>query len=207
MAIRLEQMHPALVHLPIALLPFAVIADVLGTLTAKRSLHTLGKQAIVAAAAGAAASAVTGLIAGEEVNVEGASRDKLMTHRNLNAAVTIIASCMAAWRSTREEPNDIYLGAGLLGMGVLSYTAYLGGQLVYDSGVGVGPAHGVYRPDAPTLRSDQMSEFISAAGTDLAHGVKHMAQELREGYIVPAIAGKKNPNRDDASIEQSTNAP
>jgi len=203
MAIRLEQMHPALVHLPIALFPLAVVADLLGAVMAKRSLRTFAKGAITAAAAGAAASAVTGLIAGEEVNVEGASRDKLMTHRNLNAAITIVASGMSVWRATHDEPNAVYFGAGVLGMGVLAYTAYLGGQLVYDSGTGVGPAKGVYRPDAPTMRSGQIGEFISAAGTDLAHGVQHMVREMGEGYIIPAIAGRKNPEPDDRSIDHS----
>jgi uncharacterized membrane protein len=203
MAIRLEQMHPSLVHLPIALFPLAVVADLLGSVTARKSFHSFGKRAILAAAAGAAASAVTGLIAGEEVNVEGDARDKLMTHRNLNAVATIIASCMALWRARRDQPNAVYFCAGMAGMGVLTYTAYLGGELVYGAGVGVGPAHGVYRPDAPTMRSDQMSEYLAAAGTDLAHGVQHMAQELREGFLIPAIAGKKNPRPGDTSIDQS----
>ncbi len=203
MAVRLEQMHPALVHLPIALFPLAVVADLLGAVMAKRSLRSCGKSAITAAAAGAAASAVTGLIAGEEVNVDGASRDKLMTHRNLNVGIAIVASGMAVWRATHDEPNAVYFGAGVLGMGVLAYTAYLGGQLVYDSGTGVGPANGVYRPDAPTMRSDQIGEFIAAAGTDLTHGVQHMVRELRQGYMLPAVAGRKNPERDDGSIQHS----
>jgi len=203
MAIRLEQMHPSLVHLPIALLPLAIAADLLGSFTSRKSFHTFGRGAIVAAAAGAAASAVTGLIAGEEVNVEGTSRDKLMTHRNLNAVATIVASCMAAWRATHEQPNGAYFATGAVGIGVLTYTAYLGGELVYESGVGVGPAHGVYRRDAPTMRPDHIGEFASAAGSDLAHGVQHMVQELREGYIVPAIAGKKNPQPNDVSVDQA----
>ena len=190
MAIRLEQMHPALVHLPIALLPLAVGADLLGVLSGSRSLLAFGRGAITATAVGAAASAVTGLIAGEEVNVEGASRDRLMTHRNLNAVVTMVASGMAVWRARYEAPTAGYFGAGIIGMAVLTYTAYLGGKLVYDAGVGVEPAHGVYRPDAPTLGTDRMGAFVGAATTDLAHGVQHMAQKLRQGYFVPAIAGK-----------------
>lgn len=92
MATRLQQMHPALVHLPITLLPLAVGADLLGFLTCNRSLHSFGQKAIAVAAIGAVASAVTGLIAGEEVNVEGDAHDMLMTHRNLNLATTVVAS-------------------------------------------------------------------------------------------------------------------
>lgn len=117
MAIRLEQLHPSLVHLPIALLPLAVGADFLGSVTGNRSLFTFGRRAMAGAAAGAVASAVTGLIAGEEVNVKGPSRDRLMTHRNLNAVATIVALSMAAWRARHQEPNAVYFGAGILGMG------------------------------------------------------------------------------------------
>ena len=73
MAIRLQEMHPALVHLPIALLPLAVGADVIGSVTKNDALLSFGQKAIGVAAVGAVGSAVTGLIAGEEVNVEGAS--------------------------------------------------------------------------------------------------------------------------------------
>jgi uncharacterized membrane protein len=191
MAIRLEQIHPTVVHLPIAFLPLAIGADLLGAATGSAPMRGFGRKAIAVAAVGAVASAVTGLIAGEEVNVEGASRDKLMTHRNLNAIVTIVASTMAIWRSRREQPNTAYLATGLAGMGILAYTAYLGGQLVYESGVGVGPAKGVYRPDAPVLKRRQTGRFIKDATVGLAHGAQHMVQEVRQGYIAPSIAGKR----------------
>ncbi len=42
MPIRLQQMHPALVHFPITLLPVAVGADLLGCLTGSKPLHSFG---------------------------------------------------------------------------------------------------------------------------------------------------------------------
>lgn len=191
MAIRLEQIHPIVVHLPVSLLPLAVGADLLGSATENKSLCSFARKTIAVAAAGAVASAVTGLIAGEEVNVEGASRDKLMTHRNLNALVTIATSWMAIWRSKRSRPSTSYLLAGIASVGTLAYTAYLGGQLVYETGVGVGPAKGVYRPDAPVFKPDQTDKFIQDAATGLKHGVQHMVDEVRQGYLAPAIAGKR----------------
>jgi uncharacterized membrane protein len=187
MAIRLQEMHPALVHLPIALLPLAVGADVIGSLTGNESVLSFGQKAICIAAAGAVASAVTGLIAGEEVNVEGASQDMLITHRNLNFIATVAASSMALWRLNHRKPSAAYLGVGVAGVGVLAYTAYLGGKLVYGVGVGVEPAHGVYRSDAPALKSGQVGSFVKTAGTDLVHGVQHMVQEVAKGRLVPTI--------------------
>lgn len=51
MAIRLHQMHPALVHLPITLLPLAVGADLLGRMSGDKSLLWFGQKAIGIAAA------------------------------------------------------------------------------------------------------------------------------------------------------------
>lgn len=187
MAIQLQEMHPALVHLPIALLPLAVSADVIGSLTDNDSLLSFGQKAIGVAAVGAIGSAVTGLIAGEEVNVEGASEDMLITHRNLNFIATLVATGMALWRFKHRKPNAAYLGVGAVGVGVLAYTAYLGGKLVYNVGVGVEPAKGVYRKDAPALKSGQIGSFAKTAGTDLVHGVQHMAQEVAKGRLIPTL--------------------
>ena len=196
MAIHLQEMHPALVHLPIALLPLAVGADMAGSMTGNQSVLSFGQKAICIAAAGAVASAVTGLIAGEEVNVKGASQDMLITHRNLNFIATVVATGMAIWRVNHRKPTAAYLGIGAAGVGILAFTAYLGGKLVYDVGVGVEPAHGVYRSDAPALKSGQVGAFVKTAGTDLAHGVQHMVEEVGKGRLIPTIINslRKQPD-------------
>jgi uncharacterized membrane protein len=187
MAIRLQQMHPALVHLPIALLPLAVGADLLGRTTGNQTLLSFGQKAICVAAIGALGAVASGLIAGEEVNVEGESREMLMTHRNLNLIATLAATTMAIWRATHRRPSVLYLGAGAAGVGIVAYTAYLGGKLVYDTGVGVEPARGVYRTDAPALQAGQVRAFVKTAVSDFVHGVQHMAQEVRNGQVVPTL--------------------
>lgn len=206
MAIRLQEMHPALVHLPIELLPLAVGADVIGSLTHNDSLLSFGQKAIGVAAVSAVGSAVTGLIAGEEVNVEGASEDMLITHRNLNFIATLVAGGMALWRVKHRKPNAAYLGVGAVGVGVLAYTAYLGGKLVYDVGVGVEPAKGVYRADAPALKSGQIGSFFKTAGSDLVHGVHHMVQEMAKGRLIPTVITglRKQP---EASVPPTAGTP
>jgi uncharacterized membrane protein len=68
MAIGLQEIHPALVHLSIALLPLAVGADVFGSVTDNELFLSFGQKAICVAAAGAWLPPVTGLIAGGEVD-------------------------------------------------------------------------------------------------------------------------------------------
>ena len=195
MSLRLQELHPALVHVPLALLPLAVAADAIGWVTGRPRWLGFGRGAISVAAAGAAGSALTGLIAGEEVNVEGRSRDMLMTHRNLNVAATLVAVAMALWRRGHDRPSGTYLGTGLVGIGIVAYTAYLGGELVYEYGVGVDPAKGVWRPDAPRLQKGQTGGFLRDAVVDVWHGVQHMVEELKQGKIVPALVSRTPSTR------------
>jgi uncharacterized membrane protein len=190
MNLRLEEMHPALVHVPIAFVPVAVGADLVGRVANNRSLSSFARTAIVVGAAGAVASGLSGLIAGEEVNVEGKSRDMLMTHRNLNFLAMLVVGSLALWRVRRDKPSAAYLATGAAATGVLAYTAYLGGTLISKFGVGVAPADGIYRPDAPALGSAPVTEFAKAAATDLVHGVEHMVEEVAQGQLAPAIFGK-----------------
>jgi uncharacterized membrane protein len=187
MAIRLQEMHPSLVHLPITLFPTAIGIDLVGRATGNDRLLETGRHAIGLAAIGAAVSAITGLIAQEEVNVEGKAKDMLITHRNINLTATIMTALMSRWRSRQSRPSAAYLALGLAGIGALTYSAYLGGELVYHHGVGVAPAKGQFREHPPELRPGDMGTFSRDAVTDLGHGVGHLAREVAQGKIVPSL--------------------
>jgi uncharacterized membrane protein len=187
MTVRLQELHPALVHLPIALLPVAIGADLVGRMSGNQSLMETGRRAMTLAAAGAIVSVTTGMIAQEEVNAKGDAHDLLITHRNLNIAATVVATLMAHWRSAHARPSVAYLALGAASVAVVAYTANLGGQLVYHQGVGVEPAHGQYRADAPELRPGELRRFVTDAVTDLVHGVEHLTQETAQGKLVPSL--------------------
>lgn len=194
MTIRLNEIHPAIVHVPVAFLPVSIGADLLGQV-AGEPLFSFGRKTMTIAAVGAVGAGISGLIAGEEVNVEGRSRDMLMTHRNLNFVAMLVVACMALWRRRSDRPNLTYIGLGAAACGILGYTAYLGGKLISDFGVGVEPAKGVYRPDAPELGSAPVTSFAKAAARDLVHGVEHLVEEVAAGQLVPALIGGSNEDR------------
>ena len=187
MPIRLQELHPSLVHLPIAMLPVAIGVDLAGHATGNRNLLGAGRRGIKFAAVGAAASALSGLIAAEEVNVKGETMDMLITHRNLNLSLTITAALMAIWRSRRARPSLGYLALGLAGIAGVAYAGYLGGRLVYEYGVGVKLAGGQYRENPPELGTGQTEAFVRDAATDLMHGAMHLGQELAQGRIAPSL--------------------
>jgi len=187
MAMKLHEVHPSLVHFPITLLPLAIGADAIGRLTGNQRLMWLGKRGIAAAAVAGAAAGATGLIAQEEVKATGRARDMLITHRNLNMATVAITSAMAVRRSQVTRPSLPYLLGGLAAVGATIYSAYLGGTLVYQHGVGVEPAGGLYQGGGPELKPRNVGRVAKAVGQGLGQGVKHVVEETAEGKIVPSM--------------------
>lgn len=188
MSVRLQEVHPSLVHYPIALLPLAIGADLAGRLTHSRQLLQVGKWAMAFTAGAAALTAASGLVAQQEVNVEGHALDVLITHRNLNLAVTGAAALMAARRFSERRPGAGYLAAGLAAIGAVAYSAYLGGHMVYELGVGVKAAGGTNPKGVPKLAGGQMAHAARVAGRDLVEGARTTVTELREGKLVPAMS-------------------
>ncbi len=207
MAMRLHEVHPAIVHFPIALLPVAIGADLLGRLTGSQTLKDIGRIAMPIAAAGAAASAVTGLLAQEEVVAEGEAHDLLVTHRNMNLSLVGVVAAMATWRWSRKEASAGYLALGAAGLGAVSYSAYLGSKMVYDHGVGVVEAGGVRADATPELKPGNVAAFARGAVRDVERGVPHVVDEVRSGEVAPNLglgstgAATNEAGRDDWNMD------
>src|SRR5690606_1547000 len=60
MSMRLQEIHPALVHYPIALLPTSIVADTIGRVIGSQSLMDLGRRTMPLAVVSAAAAGVFG---------------------------------------------------------------------------------------------------------------------------------------------------
>jgi uncharacterized membrane protein len=189
MAIRLQEVHPSLIHFPITMLPLAVGADTIGRFTGNRKFNWLGKWGMAAAAITGAVAGVAGLIAQEEVNVSGKSMDMLITHRTLNLVAVAGAGAMAVWRAKEKQASVGYLLGGVAACATVFYSAYLGGMLVYHHGVGVGPAQGLWQGGGPELTLDNTGRVTSRATRDLGMGLTHLAKETAQGKIVPSIVG------------------
>jgi uncharacterized membrane protein len=153
-ATALPNLHPALVHFPIALVAVALLFD--AVLFARRrwvSLDASGAFLWVLAAAGAGAAYLAGEEAAEEAGLlEGAAEVALGKHADA-ALVTLIALGLFAlfrvWLAWRDRGADRLAGGalrtlGLLGalavQGLVAYTGDLGGALVYRHGIAVSRA-------------------------------------------------------------------
>lgn len=188
MAMRLQEVHPSLVHFPIAFLPTTIICDTLGRITGSRTLLRVGKWGMALTAGSAALAGVFGLIAQEEVEIPDAAKPMLTTHRNLNMGFLGMATVMAARRFQRRAPSARYLLAAMGGLGAVIYSAYLGGHMVYGHGVGVSPAGGVRDGHGPELVGTQMDAVARHAAHDAKAGLKSAARNLASGGpYLPAI--------------------
>src|SRR5690625_675675 len=107
MAMRLQEVHPSLVHFPIALLPLSVGADLIGKVSGNRRLTWFGRWGMAASAITGALAGLAGLIAQEEVNVSGKTMDMLITHRNLNLIGVGAVTALAIRRAREKEPSEI----------------------------------------------------------------------------------------------------
>jgi uncharacterized membrane protein len=194
MAMRLQEVHPALVHFPIALLPTTLVVDALGRATGNGTLLAAGRAGIAVAAGSALAAGLAGLVAQESSRFDPHTRDVLVTHRNLNLAVIALTAWMAARRAGRDRPGTGYLLAGLAGIGVTSYSAYLGGHMVYEHGVGVAEAGGVREEEAPHLVPERAGDVLRTAARHVVSGASHAIADLARGEVLPWLTRGVEPH-------------
>ncbi len=211
MPMRLQEVHPSLVHVPIALLPLTLAADTAGSLSGDRRLSWLGRWGLVATAASAALAGVAGLIAQEEVNVAGPSMDTLITHRNVNLGVLAVTTALAVRRATQESAGARYLAVGAGALGMLLYSAYLGGKVVYEYGVGVetapGPRGGLWQGGGPEVTPRNAPQVLRSAAHDLGNGFRHLAQEVKAGKLAPSLFGGSGNGAGDGAAAPSPAGP
>ena len=137
--------HPLIVHFPIALLLAAVVTDLLGVIMARRPALREAATWLYCAGAGTAVAAyLTGGNAADSMLLPAEVTPLVDDHDNWAFRTTTLFVLLAAARvalprfMTLKAP--VWWGAlalGLLGAGMLYETAERGGQLVFEHGLGV----------------------------------------------------------------------
>jgi uncharacterized membrane protein len=155
MALRTHELHPSIVHLPLALLPATAIVDLLAALSPRdRRLDRVARRLWWWTAGGSLLVGLTGMAASQEIELrEDRARDMMFVHGFGNFTLVLAAFGVAAWRS-RHRASLTSAAAGLLASGAAIYTAYLGGELVYTHGAGVKVLGGA-AAEAPALWSSE----------------------------------------------------
>lgn len=158
----LPNLHPAVVHFPLALAPIAALFDVAGLTVARREpwIRQAATALWVLAALGALGARLSGERAAAGLSaLSTAAEQVLAAHADQSLIATIALALVALTRlllanaeRTRPRPliaaGTVHLALGIAALGALSFTADLGGRLVYHHGVATTP-----QPRDPLPRS------------------------------------------------------
>ena len=130
-----EPLHAVIVEVPVGAWSATAAFDALAAISGSEKLDFAADATLALGLAGAVGAAVTGMTNWSEVE-EAAPRKIGAVHALLNVAATglYVGSLMA-----RRNPGGRSTGRalGMLGYLVVSLSAHLGGNMVYEHGVGV----------------------------------------------------------------------
>jgi uncharacterized membrane protein len=154
--LRVHEVHAAVIHAPLALLPTAAAVDLMAAATGNRSYGRLGRGLWWWAAGSALFAGLAGAAASQEIRADDQrASDMVWLHGIGNLGLLLGAIGIAAWRSVRP-PSAALASVGLIASGASFYTAYLGGEMVYGHGIGIRAMPGYTRAgveDSPALFS------------------------------------------------------
>ena len=97
-------------------------------------------------------------------------------------------AALAAWRWRHDDVGPGYLLAGGAAFGLMAYSAWLGGEMVYSHGIGVKEA-GKVRDDVPELSADGAGRATARAARDAVSGAGTAIEETAEGEVAPGLRG------------------
>jgi uncharacterized membrane protein len=138
---RLQNIHPLLVHFPLAFLPASAFVYMVAWLAGRDSWAWTGLWLLVLGAVSAAVAAAAGLRADEGVMVDPSVREQLLDpHRRLMLTTVGLSAALTAWavaaRPLPARGRVVFLVLLVVLLMVMSRGADYGGRMVYDYNAG-----------------------------------------------------------------------
>jgi len=139
---QMENIHPLIVHFPIAFLNGFFIMELLGFILKKEDLRTAATWMLYLGALGAIAAVSAGLWAAYTVPHTDKEHEIMADHRNLMLTVLGLAIVLSIWRFRVKgvfsfKWQVLHLVLALVTLGVMASGADHGGLMVYKYGVAV----------------------------------------------------------------------
>lgn len=167
-------LHPIVVHFPIALLAIAVLVDCIRLAKSEHTGLNLTVQILYGVGTlGLISAFLSGREATETVEVAGQAFSVLASHENWALAtmiffITFFGLRFAAYwyqLDTRKSISVISVALGLIGMGLVTITGDRGGELVFGHGIGVAAVEELQRE--LDEKNDRLAELEDAAGPQI----------------------------------------
>ncbi|MDO8432897.1 MAG: hypothetical protein Q7S58_10870 [Candidatus Binatus sp.] len=137
----LQNIHPLVVHFPIAFLYGAALVYAIAWFRGSEGLQWTALWILILGAIGAAVSLATGLYADSGVMIaESVRRQLLDHHKHLMIAASILTGLLTVWaliaRPMPSRGRYVFLAGLLALLWLIASGADLGGQLVYGYNAG-----------------------------------------------------------------------
>jgi len=138
----MANVHPLIVHFPIALLSSFLILEIIATLSKSERMHVASSWMLYVGTVGAAATVMAGFMAASTVPHGGAAHEIIASHKSFGLSVLVLAVVLTCWRLLYKKPlsgmaSVLNIMLAVIMVGLLTKGADLGGQMVYKYGVGV----------------------------------------------------------------------
>ncbi|MEY3288082.1 MAG: hypothetical protein RLZZ419_324 [Pseudomonadota bacterium] len=174
----MDNIHPLLVHFPIAFLSVFFVLDVIATLAKKLQWRNVASWFLYMGTLAAVFTVIAGLIAANSVVHGGNVHDIMERHENLGLSILSLAIALSAWRIKsggliQGAANNLFLLLAAMLCVLIVLGADLGGLMVYQYGVAV--------------KAVQLPE----AGHDHEHGDTH--HQADEPQLQPQPEPKSAP--------------
>ena len=137
-----DNLHPLLIHFPIALLLSSVLFYWAGLRWKERGLDKAASYTLWLGLVGTAVTIISGLVAAQSVPLDSPAMQTLTTHKFLGIATFVIFGMQAicAWRSKGVYSSGkrvLHTVIQLIGVALIIAVGSYGGELVYTFGIGV----------------------------------------------------------------------
>lgn len=182
MEMHVHEIHPAVIHAPLVLIPAAAAIDWLAAGSGNETTARIGRNFWIAATVSGAVSGLSGLAASQEIKAKDKiAQDMVFLHGLVNFVLVGSTLAITTWR-LRNEPTYAQAALGLVASGALGYSAYLGGAMVYRHGIGVhampeSASQGVI--SSPSVFS---GEALGVFFRDAARGITWLAQQAGQVF-------------------------
>lgn len=137
------EVHPALVHFPVALLLCGVVLDPYAWWRRRSDLDRIATGLLVAGVLTGVLTALTGFLAWWTMPSSHTEEAHVLMywHLGLQVASVVLFAWVALvrWRRQKSSPSNPSRAIGLIAAALLVVGAYLGGHVVYHGGAGIAP--------------------------------------------------------------------
>lgn len=183
--VSMENVHPVLVHYPIAFFSSFFVFEVLGLTFKKPQWRYLASWLLYLGVFSAILTVIAGFIAADSVEHDDAVHEIMERHEHFGIAVLSLGLFLSGWRllgwGIRSMASNLVFCfiAGVLCL-VMLFGADLGGEMVYMHGVAVArpaveipPAVSAESPPALTGTQSQTNENIAPSTAPSSHDEDH----------------------------------